>query len=210
MTAAGDTLEKQIKSLIRQNKYAAAVRKLQQGLKRNPAQTVAVSEADIRLLQGKYEFERSQYTQAQKSLQQALELGLYDDTYYWLAKCLMAQAKHAEALTLFQSAFENKTLYKDMGGCYLKLLLLNDQADEVQQLIETKANRFYAPHLHWARKGRWHLSPESIRMLCRTLRRSDGLRVQAITPPFGSPMPISRQATGPKLKKSVLASAPTS
>lgn len=151
MAASEKTLEKQVKSLIGQNKYAAAIRKLQQGLKRNPDQTVSVSEADIRLLQGKYEFEQSQYAQAQTSLQQALDLGLYDDTYYWLAKCLLAQAKPAEALALFQSAFERKTLCKDMGGCYLKLLFLNDRADEVQQLIETQAKRFYAPQLHWAR-----------------------------------------------------------
>ena len=151
MTASGQTLEKQIQSLIEQKKYAAAIRKLQQGLKRDPQQSLTVSEADIWLLQGKYEFEQVHYPQAKSALHKALELGLYDGTYYWIAKCSLEQNQPAAALTLFQTAFDDKTLPKDMGGCYLKLLFLNDEADEVERLLETQAKRFFAPQLHWAR-----------------------------------------------------------
>ena len=52
MTASGETLEKQIQSLIKQKKYTAAIRKLQQGLKRDPNQPLTVGEADIWLLTG--------------------------------------------------------------------------------------------------------------------------------------------------------------
>ncbi len=151
MTASGQALEQQVQALIEQKKYTTALRKLQQGLKRNPDQSTTVTEADIWLLQGKYEFERAQYPQAEKALRQALSFDLYDDTYYWLAKCLLAQQEAIAALDLFQKAFDDKTLSKDLGGCYLKLLFLNDKADEVEGLIKAQAKRFYAPHLHWAR-----------------------------------------------------------
>ncbi|MGC1310500.1 MAG: tetratricopeptide repeat protein [Phormidesmis sp.] len=151
MAASGQALEQQIQDLIDQDKYATAIRKLQQGLKRDPDQTLKTNEADIWLLRGKHEFEQARYTQAINALQQALDLGLRDDTYYWLAKCLLAQEKTAEALNLFQAAFEDKTLPKKMGGCYLKLLFLNDQTDEVERLIKTQTKRFYAPQLRWAR-----------------------------------------------------------
>ena len=151
MAASGQTLEKQLQALIKQNKYEAATRKLQQSLKRDPTQTLTTTVADIYLLQGQHEYRQGQYAQAEATVQQALELGLVDDTHYWLAKCLLAQDKKVEALELFQTAFEDKTLPKDMGGCYLKLLFLNGEEDAVENLIETQAKRFYAPQLHWAR-----------------------------------------------------------
>lgn len=151
IAASGQALEKQVQGLLKQNKHQMALRKLQQGLKRNPEQAIAVTEADIWLSQGKYEFERSRYSQAETALCQALNLEPTDDTYYWLAKCLLAQDKQAEALELFQSAFERKDLPKEMGGCYLKLLVLNGQIDQVQTLIDSQSKRFFAAQLHWAR-----------------------------------------------------------
>ncbi|MGB7249206.1 MAG: hypothetical protein WBC73_09725 [Phormidesmis sp.] len=151
MRKSGQALENQIQNLIKQKKYTTAIRKLQQGLKRNPDEAVTVSEADLWLLEGRYEFERAQYPQAEKALRQALSLELYNDTYYWLAKCFLAQQKPAAALEIFQTAFDDKTLPKDMGGCYLKLLFLNDQSDAVEELIKIQAKRFYAPHLNWAK-----------------------------------------------------------
>ncbi|MEO0458265.1 MAG: tetratricopeptide repeat protein [Cyanobacteria bacterium P01_A01_bin.114] len=148
---SGKSLEEQIQALIEQQKYSKALRTLQQSLKRDPDQNLTVTEADIWLLQGKYEFEQARYPQAERSLQKALALGLTGDVHYWLAKSLLAQQQSAAALELFQTAFDDKTLPKDLGGGYLKLLFLNDKADEVEKLVKTQAKRFYAPHLHWAR-----------------------------------------------------------
>jgi hypothetical protein len=150
-TSSRQPLEEQIYQLLDQEKYAIALQKLQQAMAQNPAQTLPVSEADILLLQGKDDFEKFKYSQAQRTLNKALALGLYDDTYYWLAKSLLAQHKAKEALDLFQTAFDDKTLPKDLGGCYLKLLVLNDKMDRVEALITTQSKRFFMPHIHWAR-----------------------------------------------------------
>jgi len=75
MMASGPTLEKQIQDLLKQHKYTAAIRKLQQSLKREPNQTLTTTEADIRLLQGKHEFKQGQYAQAEATFQQVLEFG---------------------------------------------------------------------------------------------------------------------------------------
>lgn len=149
--APSQSLEQQIQGLITQKKYVAALQTLQQGLAQNPDQTLTVSEADILLLQGKDDVIKFKHSQAQKALSKALELGLYKDTYYWLAKSLLAQHKATEALELLQTAFGDKTLPKDLGGCYLKLLVLNDKMDVVEALIETQTKRFLMPHIHWAR-----------------------------------------------------------
>ncbi|MGB3309731.1 MAG: tetratricopeptide repeat protein [Nodosilinea sp.] len=150
-TAASPALEKQLQGLIAQNRYSQALRKLQQAQKRDPDQVVSITEADIWLQQGQYEYERARYTKAENSFGQALALDPQEDAYYWLAKCYLAQNKAAEALDLFKSAFDSKTLPKDLGGCYLKLLLLNHQVEQVENLVKSQAKRFYAPHLHWAR-----------------------------------------------------------
>ena len=151
MTAASQALEKQLQTLIAQKRYPQALRKLQQAQKRDPGQVLSITEANIWLQQGQHEYERAQYAKAENSFAQALALELQDDAYYWLAKCYLAQHKTAEALELFQSAFDNKTLPKDLGGGYLKLLVLNHQVEQVEALVKTQAKRFYAPHLHWAR-----------------------------------------------------------
>ena len=151
LTSSGQALEKQLQSLIAEKKYSQAIRKLQQALKRDPNQVLKITEADIWLQQGKHKFEQAQYSQAETALSKAISLGLFGDTHYFLAKSLLAQQKWDAALDAFQTAFDDKTLPKDLGGCYLKVLFLNDKADVVENLIKTQTKRFYAPHLHWAR-----------------------------------------------------------
>lgn len=151
LSASDQALDKQIKSLIASKKYSTAIRKLQQGLKRNPDQKLSVNEADILLLQGKQDFKRQQYKSAETALRRALELGLYEDTYYWLGKCLLAQQQPAAALDLYESAFTQKTLPKAMGGGYFKLLILNHKTDQVERLIKSQAKRFTADQLNWAK-----------------------------------------------------------
>lgn len=150
-TASSQALDQQLQRLMAKKQYPQALRKLQQAQKREPDQVFGITEAEIWLQQGQYEYERAQYAKAEDSFGQALALELQADAYYWLAKSYLAQHKAAEALELFQPAFDDKTLPKDLGGSYLKLLLLNHQAEQVEALVKTQAKRFYAPHLHWAR-----------------------------------------------------------
>lgn len=151
LSSSDQKLEKQLQNLVEQKQYPQALRKLQQSLKRNPDLNIDVREADIWLAQGKDEFEKGKYDNAEKSLHEAIAQKLYGDSHYWLAKTLLAQQKIEPALDTFQAAFDDKTLPKDFGGCYLKLLVLNDKDDVVETLIKSKGNRFYAHHLHWAR-----------------------------------------------------------
>ncbi len=148
---SGKILEKQIENLIAQKKYAKAIQKLQQSLKREPNQTLDITEAEIWFKQGQYELEQSRYLQAEFSFQNAIALGSTKNAYYWLAKCFLAQGKNTAALELLQTAFDDKTLSKELGGCYLKLLMLNSKSDVVETLIKKQPKRFAAPHLHWAR-----------------------------------------------------------
>lgn len=151
ITAASQALEQQLQRLMAKKQYPQALRKLQQAQKRDPDQVFSITEAELWLQQGQHEYERAQYAKAEDSFGQALALELQADAYYWLAKSYLAQHKTAEALELFQSAFDDKRLPKDLGGSYLKLLLLNHQIEQVEALVKTQAKRFYAPHLHWAR-----------------------------------------------------------
>ncbi len=151
ITAASQALEPQLQRLMAQKQYSQALRKLQQAKKGAPDQVFSVTEAEIWLQQGQHEYERAQYAKAEDSFGHALALELQEDAYYWLAKSYLAQHKEAEALELFQSAFDAKTLPKDLGGSYLKLLMLNHQVEQVEALVKTQAKRFYAPHLHWAK-----------------------------------------------------------
>lgn len=151
LAATGNALEKQVQSLIKQSKHQMAIRKLQQGLKRDPDQVLTVTEADIWLSLGQYEFESGRYAQAETALRTALEMGLKKDAYYWIAKCLLAQDRAAAALDLLKTAFDSKDLPKDLGGCYLKLLVLNGQTEVAESLVMSQSKRFYAVHLHWLR-----------------------------------------------------------
>jgi tetratricopeptide (TPR) repeat protein len=145
------SLERQLQGLIAQKRYPQALRKLQQALKRHPDLKCRITEADILLQEGQYEYGRAQYAKAEDSFAQALALDPQEDAYYGLAQCYLAQNKTAEALELFQSAFDSKTLPKNLGGGYLKLLWLNQQTERVAELVKTQTKRFYAPTLHWAR-----------------------------------------------------------
>ena len=151
LEASDQALDQQLESLMEQRKYPQAIRKRQQALKRNPKQSLRISEADIYLQQGQDEWQAGRLAQAENALSQAFAQVQNEETYYWLAKCFVAQEKLTEALELFQSAFDDKSLPKNLGGGYLKLLFLADQVDRVEKLVHKQAQRFYAPHLHWAR-----------------------------------------------------------
>ena len=165
-TASRKNPEQRIKSLLKQHKYEDAIN-LHRGLDEATRQTLPFSDADLWFQQGRYECQNGHYKKAVTSLQKAIQLNAQldnanndkskgngdDDPLYWLAKALIGQQKYSEALEQIESAFNDQTLDKNLGGCYLKLLLLNDQGDRVQTILDTPklSKRFFAPQLHWAR-----------------------------------------------------------
>jgi len=140
LEASEQALDQQLESLMEQRKYPQAIRKRQQALKRNPKQSLRISEADIYLQQEQDELQVGRLAQAENALSQAFAQVQNEETYYWLAKCFVAQEKLTEALELFQSAFDDKSLPKNLGGGYLKLLFLADQVDRVEKLVHKQAH----------------------------------------------------------------------
>lgn len=148
------SLVDQINQCYEQGLYQQALTKLKQAQKLNQTSDISLSEADILLALGIDEAEQGAYEKAEAPLRQAMELGAVGEQgagYYWLAKCLVEQDQPQAALDLVQTAFDTNKLPKQQGGCYLKLLVMNDRMDAIAPLIETKKYRFYADHLHWAR-----------------------------------------------------------
>ncbi|MBE9068622.1 hypothetical protein IQ260_18415 [Leptolyngbya cf. ectocarpi LEGE 11479] len=151
---AKSSLGDQIDQDYEQGLYQQALTKLKQAHKLNQASDVRLSEGDILLAWGIDKAEQGAYGQAEKTLRLAMErgeVGKQGEAYYWLAKCLVEQEQPQAALDLVQTAFDTRQLHKQQGGCYLKLLVLNDQIDRLAELIEAQKQRFYAAHLHWAR-----------------------------------------------------------
>lgn len=148
------SLGDQINQCYQQGLYQQALTKLKQAQKLNQLSDINLGEADILLAWGIDEAEQGNYRKAEETLQQAMGMGGFGEqgeAYYWLAKCLVEQEQAQAALDLVQTAFETKQLPKQQGGCYLKLLVLNDQLDTLATVIDTYKNRFYAAPLHWAR-----------------------------------------------------------
>ncbi|MEM8614204.1 MAG: hypothetical protein AAGF93_19440, partial [Cyanobacteria bacterium P01_H01_bin.105] len=148
------SLGDQIDQCYKQGLYQQALTKLKQARKSDQTSDIRLSEGDILLAWGIDDAEQGAYRKAEKPLRQAMELGAIGekgDGYYWLAKCLVEQDQPQVALDLVQTAFDTKQLPKQQGGCYLKLLVLNDQLDTLATVIDSKKNRFYAAPLHWAR-----------------------------------------------------------
>ena len=148
------SLGDQIDQCYEQGRYQQALTKLKQARKSNQASDIRLSEGDILLAWGIDDAEQGVYHKAEKTLRQAMELGVVGekgDGYYWLAKCLVEQEQTQVALDLVQTAFDTKQLPKQQGGCYLKLLVLNDQLDTLATVIASQKSRFYAAPLHWAR-----------------------------------------------------------
>lgn len=148
---ADQALEKDLEGLLKQKKYAQALRKLQQAHQSSPPPVLTITAAKIWLEQGKDEFQQKRYSQAAICLQESLALESGGDAYYWLAKCFLARNQQTVALNLFQSAFEDKTLPKHLGGCYLKLLWLEGNLEQIEALVKTSAKRFQPNHLHWVK-----------------------------------------------------------
>ena len=103
-------LDQKLQRLIAQGRYSQALSKLRQAQKQGTDQTLSLTEADILRQQGQYEYEQGRHINAESALSQALALDSHLETYHLLAKCYLAQQKPAEALGLFQAAFDHKTL----------------------------------------------------------------------------------------------------
>ena len=148
---SAELLQRQLQTLVEQKKYRQALDKIQQLHRADPEAKITPSEAAILSLRGQQEFAQGNYSQAERSFRQALELGLYGEAHYWLAKCLLTLGQPDAALEVIRTAFESKALPKDYAGCYLKLLLFKGDTGAVEDLIAHHSKQFYATQLHWAR-----------------------------------------------------------
>jgi Flp pilus assembly protein TadD len=146
-----DRLQEQVQKLIQKKSYRQAIEKIKQISKMHPEAEIKPAESEIWALQGQQEYHQEQHRQAQTSLRQAIELGAPEESYYWLAKSLIASGDSVLALETMGSAFDSKVLTKDYAGCYLKLLLLQDATAQIADLLKTQAKRFSAAQMHWAK-----------------------------------------------------------
>jgi len=148
---AQSPFQMQLQGLLKQQKYRQALEEIKKARRTNPEIEFTPSEAEIWLLRGQQEFQKSDFKQAETFFRRALELGLTGEAHYWTSRCLLSQNRLDAALELIQNAFEREILPKDYAICYLKLLLLKGDTATVEQLIDKQAKRFSAAQLHWAR-----------------------------------------------------------
>jgi tetratricopeptide (TPR) repeat protein len=146
-----DPFQAQLQSLVKQHKYRQALDEIQKAKRSQPDLKPTPSEAEIWLMKGKHEFEKSEFRPAEQSFRRSLELGLNGDAHYWLARTLLSLNRLDAAFELLQTAFEQKTLPKNYTISYAKLLLLKGDIAAVKQLIDKQAKLFPAAHLHWLR-----------------------------------------------------------
>ncbi|MGR3280510.1 tetratricopeptide repeat protein, partial [Acaryochloris marina NIES-2412] len=83
---------------VQRQNYHQALDKLKQIHRSYPEAEISQSESQLWLLQGQQEYGQGDYSQAVVSLRKALNLGLYGEGHYWLAKCLIASDEIEAAL----------------------------------------------------------------------------------------------------------------
>jgi tetratricopeptide (TPR) repeat protein len=146
-----DQVQEQLKNLLKQQKYRQALEAIHKAQRSQPDLVFTPSEAEIWLLRGKQEFQKSDFKQADTSLRRSLQLGLQGEAHYWLAKTLLSMNRLDTALPLIQAAFEDGSLPKEYSICYPKLLLLKGETATVEQLLSKQAKRFPAAQQQWLR-----------------------------------------------------------
>lgn len=139
----------QLESLLNRQKYRQALEEINKVRRSQPEITFTPSEAEIWLLRGKHEFQKTDFRQADTSLRRALQLGLVGEVHYWLAKCLLEMDRLEAAIDLLREAFDNKNLPKEYSICYPKLLLLKGDTTAVEELLQKQSKRFTTAQLHW-------------------------------------------------------------
>jgi tetratricopeptide (TPR) repeat protein len=141
--------QSQLQNLLAQKKYRQAIEAIKTLRRSQPDLVTSPTEAEIWSLRGQQELENKDFKAAENSFRQSLKLG--QTLYYGLAKALLGQNRLDVALDLMRRAFEDKTLSKQEGICYLKLLLIKGDRSTVEQLLQTQSKRFSAGQLHWAK-----------------------------------------------------------
>jgi tetratricopeptide (TPR) repeat protein len=140
-----------LENLISQKKYRQAIEEFKKIQRSQPNAVFMTSEVELWLLRGHQEIQKGDYKGAESSFRQALKFGVEQDLHYWIAKALLLQRRLDAALDFIKNAFADRTLPKEEGICYLKLLLMKGQWPEVEQLVDTQAQRFSSAHLHWVK-----------------------------------------------------------
>ncbi|MGA1262693.1 MAG: hypothetical protein ACO331_02135 [Prochlorothrix sp.] len=147
-----EELSQDLQQLRQNHHYAQAIKRLEQVQRLDPqapAQHKLPSKGELMYQLGQHQWANRQAEAAERSWQQAIEQD-YFEAYYPLAKLYVEQDRLTEAHTLLQTAFDNQTLPKTLGGAYLKVLFLVDATDQIATLLATKNSRFYAHQRNWA------------------------------------------------------------
>jgi tetratricopeptide (TPR) repeat protein len=134
---------------LRQHKYRQALTELKKAKGSASADELTALEAKVWSLRGQHECEQEDYKTAENSFRQALKLGS-ETSYYWIAKCLVAGDRLDAALDQIKTAFEQQSLPKSDAICYLKLLFLKGNPEQVEQLLQHQPQRFTAAQKNWA------------------------------------------------------------
>lgn len=149
MPVPQNPFEVKIQDLVKQGKYRQALDVLKQAKREQPEVALTPGEAEIWLLRGKQEFAKGEFKQAETSLRRSLELGLWGESHYYLAKCLLALNRLDAAMLLIRNAFEQEQLPKEYSLCYPKLLLLEHDVATVEQVLKQYPKRFTAAQKYW-------------------------------------------------------------
>ncbi|NJK62996.1 MAG: hypothetical protein HC921_10250 [Synechococcaceae cyanobacterium SM2_3_1] len=138
----------QIQVLIGQGKPDQAAQQLNKLNRQHPNQDTSDLEGQISIAKGRQDLEIRRFRQAETQFQRALQAGS-KEAYYWLVKTYLAQEQLQKALQVIEPAFDSGDLPLEQAGCYLKLLVLLGNTEQVQELLQTQGNRFTGDQKHW-------------------------------------------------------------
>ncbi|MBF0287887.1 MAG: hypothetical protein HQM14_08715 [SAR324 cluster bacterium] len=121
-------------------------------LKCDPKANVDKEMTHFLLLRGQHRLQRNDYHRALQDFEQMFETyGETENSYYFIAKCRVLLGQEAKASAFIQKAFNEHRLPDKHANLLLKLLLLQDQLEEVQVLLQNHPQRFSPDDLHWAK-----------------------------------------------------------
>lgn len=144
-----EALQRKLADLVRQQRYTQAIRLREQTLRRQPDLDLHPSEAHLWRLEGQLAAAEGQIKRAEAALAKAMALGLHGEPEYELARLRLRHSGVKHALEPLHQAYNANTLPVEYAGAYLKLLLLQGEVEQVQQLVRTAPERFQPQQIQW-------------------------------------------------------------
>ncbi|MGK5094103.1 tetratricopeptide repeat protein [Deltaproteobacteria bacterium TL4] len=137
---------------LNEGKHLKAKEEIDNIRKCNPKADIQHELKQLLLVRGKWNIERNNYQNALADLKQAhQQFSESDESFSLIAKCYVKLNQEKEAKDLIQQNFDQESLPQKDAGLLLKLLLIEEQLDEVQRLLTQKAHRFAQEEVEWAK-----------------------------------------------------------